>query len=781
MMGLIGVSVGVLASLLKACIAVLSAARYRGITWLLSGGGGGGGNGGGSEGGGGRSSRSHSSFGAWAGLVLAWLYGSGFTALASALAAAPVVLFAPAAAGAGVAEVMACLNGVVVPSAFSLPTLAAKLVSAALAVGGGLPVGAEGPMVHVGALVGGGLSQGSSTTLRATSPWFARFRNPKDKRDFVAAGTAVGIAAAFGAPIGGLLFAFEELSVPFSAALAAQIFFACVAAVLTVDTLRSAGAAAVKGGGEGRALFGLFDGAASTVLFEVRTQLANHVASMVPAAAIGVACGLLAVAFTRAILRVALFRRDGGSGGGGGEGSAPSSGSGRSGGGEESRRRSSRKPAVRLAEVALAGALFASFAILLPLLFGCTRADCVLPALSGGGGGGDGSGSAAPSPSPPSSSSSSPPSSWSPSATGSLFPAPSICPVPAWASGARGKGRDAKWRVVDADVEPFLCGDRRRLSPTAGSGGGGGGDGPTKNGTMLPSPPSPSSSKNSSSSASAPSYNQLATLSLLSGEGVIRRLLSRGTHRELGYLALAATAALHLCGAAWAATAPLASGLFVPMLVIGAAVGRFVGLALVDVVALFGGGEAFSFFLSFRFWRAAGEEKNERKSKKTHPLSYLSLSLFHLSYSSNNNQKQKNNRLPRRSPRGLPPPEPLGLGRPRSLRAPRGRSVHGRRHPPDRRRRRHHDGGLQRRAAAAAAAGGGARGQDGRRRRVRRAALPRDAFRQVRALFGARAAEERGAAGPGARQGVSVNRRRFQDKSWPCAQASHPHPVSSPG
>ena len=41
---------------------------------------------------------------------------------------------------------------------------------------------------------------------------FKRFRNPKDKRDFVTAGVSVGVATAFNAPIGGLLFAFEEVA-----------------------------------------------------------------------------------------------------------------------------------------------------------------------------------------------------------------------------------------------------------------------------------------------------------------------------------------------------------------------------------------------------------------------------------------------------------------------------------------------------------------------------------------------------------------------------------------
>ena len=78
------------------------------------------------------------------------------------------------------------------------------------------------------------------------------------------AGTAVGIATAFGAPIGGLLFAFEELASSFSQALGWQIFFACMLAVLTLDTAKSAQHALRRGH------FGLFDGDASTVFFEAR-------------------------------------------------------------------------------------------------------------------------------------------------------------------------------------------------------------------------------------------------------------------------------------------------------------------------------------------------------------------------------------------------------------------------------------------------------------------------------------------------------------------------------
>lgn len=74
------------------------------------------------------------------------------------------------------------------------------------------------------------------------------------------------------------------------------------------------------------------------------------------------------------------------------------------------------------------------------------------------------------------------------------------------------------------------------------------------------------------------------------GEKTIRHLLSRGTHREFGYAALAVMLVFYFCGAVWAAGSAIASGLFVPMLLIGSCVGRLVGLAAVDIAAHHGYG-----------------------------------------------------------------------------------------------------------------------------------------------------------------------------------------------
>ena len=123
-----------------------------------------------------------------------------------------VVFLEPSGAGSGIPEIKCLLNGMKIKRVVRIKTLFTKAIGVLFSVSGGLPVGKEGPMIHSGAILGAGLSQGKSTTMGFDTSFarFQDFRNDKEKRDFVSCGAAAGVAAAFGAPIGGCLFALEE-------------------------------------------------------------------------------------------------------------------------------------------------------------------------------------------------------------------------------------------------------------------------------------------------------------------------------------------------------------------------------------------------------------------------------------------------------------------------------------------------------------------------------------------------------------------------------------------
>jgi chloride channel 7 len=145
----------------------------------------------------------------------------------------------PLAAGSGIPEIKSFLNGVNIRGLVRLRVLLAKVVGVCFSVSSGLPIGKEGPMVHIGSIVGAAISQGKSLTFGWNTSWtkFQDFRNDSSKRDFVTYGAAAGIAAAFRAPIGGVLFTLEEGASYWSTTITFRSFFCAMITMLTVSLI----------------------------------------------------------------------------------------------------------------------------------------------------------------------------------------------------------------------------------------------------------------------------------------------------------------------------------------------------------------------------------------------------------------------------------------------------------------------------------------------------------------------------------------------------------------
>uniref|UniRef100_A0A8C5QMA3 Chloride channel protein n=1 Tax=Leptobrachium leishanense TaxID=445787 RepID=A0A8C5QMA3_9ANUR len=150
-----------------------------------------------------------------------------------------VAFIEPVAAGSGIPQIKCFLNGVKIPHVVRLKTLVIKVCGVILSVSGGLAVGKEGPMIHSGAVIAAGISQGRSTSLKRDFKIFEYFRRDTEKRDFVSAGAAAGVSAAFGAPVGGVLFSLEEGASFWNQLLTWRIFFASVISTFTLNFVLS--------------------------------------------------------------------------------------------------------------------------------------------------------------------------------------------------------------------------------------------------------------------------------------------------------------------------------------------------------------------------------------------------------------------------------------------------------------------------------------------------------------------------------------------------------------
>ena len=108
------------------------------------------------------------------------------------LAGCLVVYVAPLAEGSGIPDVKSYLNGVYLKGLFTVPTGTAKAVGCCFSIGSGLISGREGPIIHVGAIIGAAISQGSSHTFQFRLPTAVvkHFQSAEWKRDFAVMGSA---------------------------------------------------------------------------------------------------------------------------------------------------------------------------------------------------------------------------------------------------------------------------------------------------------------------------------------------------------------------------------------------------------------------------------------------------------------------------------------------------------------------------------------------------------------------------------------------------------------
>jgi chloride channel 7 len=177
-----------------------------------------------------------------AGPFFLWmLISGGFVLIATFL----VAVVEPVAGGSGIPEIKGYLNGTNYLRFLKIKTLFSKAIGVVFSVSGGLIIGKEGPLVHSGAIIAANIS--NSTWVNTWSCWTPRirkwlnhFRNDRDKRDFVAGGAAAGVAAAFGAPVGGILFSLEEASSFWSVKLTWMVFLCAMMGTFFLNVLKIA-------------------------------------------------------------------------------------------------------------------------------------------------------------------------------------------------------------------------------------------------------------------------------------------------------------------------------------------------------------------------------------------------------------------------------------------------------------------------------------------------------------------------------------------------------------
>ena len=186
----------------------------------------------------------------------------------------------PFARGSGLPEIKVIMGGFVMQRLFGFGTLLTKSMGLVLAVGAGLSIGKEGPFVHVAMCV-------AQVWAGAFSKYAA---NQGRQRELLSSAAAAGVAVAFGAPVGGVLFSLEEVSSYFPAKTMFRAFWCALIAVLTMQHLNQSGVGKL-------------------VMFEVRYHHQWKHFEMLPFLLLGALGGLIGAAFNKLHRALLQFRR----------------------------------------------------------------------------------------------------------------------------------------------------------------------------------------------------------------------------------------------------------------------------------------------------------------------------------------------------------------------------------------------------------------------------------------------------------------------------------------
>ncbi|MGI9652472.1 chloride channel protein [Chryseobacterium sp. RLHN22] len=140
--------------------------------------------------------------------------------------------FAPNAKGSGIPQVMAAVELAnpkehkKIRSLLSLKIIVFKIISSVVLVIGGGAVGREGPTIQI-----------AGSIFRKVNEYLPDWWPKISKKNMIMTGAAAGLAAAFNTPLGGIVFAVEELSKTHINYFKTALFTAVIIAGLTAQTL----------------------------------------------------------------------------------------------------------------------------------------------------------------------------------------------------------------------------------------------------------------------------------------------------------------------------------------------------------------------------------------------------------------------------------------------------------------------------------------------------------------------------------------------------------------